>query len=87
MKQKQGRRTDGVLGGAHPACQQQPSAVGCGVVSQTHRDAVFGQLMRVGSADYHVPFDLRVGNLKGSEQHTHTRSAETDKTSSKALAV
>lgn len=54
-------------GFSYPACQEQPSAVGCSVVGKTHRDAIFGQLVRVSGAHNVVSFDLCIGDLDRTE--------------------
>lgn len=55
---------------SYPTCQQQPCAVGSGVVGQPHRNAISRQLMRVSSADDRVAFDFGIRNLQ-----THKRTS------------
>mmetsp|Transcript_10798 Transcript_10798/g.26194 ORF Transcript_10798/g.26194 Transcript_10798/m.26194 type:complete len:276 (+) Transcript_10798:683-1510(+) len=45
------------------ARKQQTSRVACGIVGETHLDAVARKLVRVGSGHNHVTLDLRVDDL------------------------
>lgn len=53
---------------SYPACQQQPSAVGCSVVSEAYSDTIFRQLVRVSSNNNVVSFDLCIGNLDETDR-------------------
>lgn len=55
---------------SYPASQQQPSAVSCSVVCEAHRNAIFGQFVRVSSTHDVVSFDLCICNLERSETTT-----------------
>jgi hypothetical protein len=47
----------------NPPGDEEPCAVGGGVVGQAHVDAVFGELVGVGGFDDDVAVDARVGDL------------------------
>lgn len=61
--------------GTYSAGQQQTSAVGCCVVSQTHRDSVFGQFVRVSGTHDHVTLDLGIGDLQHNRKKMKVDSA------------
>lgn len=53
---------------SYPASQQQPGAVGRSVVREAYSDAIFGQLVRVGSAHNLVSFNLGIGDLDKTDR-------------------
>lgn len=59
------------MGGSYPACQQQPSAVGCSVVGQAYSDAIFRQLVGVSGTHHMVSFDLCISNLDKTDMSSH----------------
>lgn len=55
----------------HPASQKQTGAVSSGVVRQSYCNAIFWQLMGVGSTHNHVSLDPGIGDLMEHTQIQH----------------
>lgn len=62
------------VGGSYPACQQQPSAIGCSVVREANSDAIFRQFVGVSGTHHMVSFDLCISNLVKTDKSSHTIS-------------